>query len=260
MRIGASSACFYPEFTETGVERLQKIGIAYVELFMNTFQELDLQYRARLKQQLDAAGTQVLSFHPFTSAMESFFFSSAYERRLSDGIELYRRLFDCAAELGAKIFILHGDYKGTPFPFEGYCENFARLFSIAREYGLTLCQENVSRCRCGVAENVRRMRQLLGDEVRFVLDLKQAVRGGERIEEMLEAMGPSLAHLHLSDHTESRNCLPPGKGDFDFPAFFDQLRKMGYQGDAVVELYRDNFGSAQEIADAVGFLHCAQGE
>ena len=260
MRIGASSACFYPAFTEDGVEKLQQLGIDCIEIFMNTFQELDPQYRARLRRQLEAGGTRVLSFHPFTSAMESFFFASAYERRLADGIELYRRLFDCAAGLGAGIFVVHGDYKGTPFPFERYCENFARLSSIAREYGLTLCQENVSRCRCGIPANVYRMRRLLGDEVRFVLDLKQAVRGGEKIEEMLAAMGPSLAHLHLSDHTEDCSCLPPGKGQFDFAAFFAELRADGYQGDAVVELYRDNFGPEQEILDAVLFLRRAQAE
>ena len=258
MRIGASSACFYPSLTEDGVGQLQQLGIGCIEIFMNTFQELDPQYLARLKRQLETGGTRVLSFHPFTSAMETFFFASAYERRFADGIELYRRLFDAAAGLGAGIFVIHGDYKGTSFPFERYCENFARLSSVARGYGLTLCQENVSRCRCGVPDNVRRMRRLLGEDVRFALDLKQAVRGGEEIEEMLDAMGPSLAHLHLSDHADGRSCLPPGKGSFDFSAFFARLRGQGYPGDAVVELYRENFGTAQEILDAVRFLQDAQ--
>ena len=110
---------------------------------MNTFSELEPGYTAALQRQLAGQGTRVLSFHPFTSGMEPFFFATDYERRAADGRELYKRLFDCAARYGARIFTFHGDYKTTPYPFERYCENFAGLSALAREYGLLLCQENV---------------------------------------------------------------------------------------------------------------------
>ena len=254
MRVGVSSSCFYPDCTEDAVRRLQEAGIEEIELFLNTFSELEPGYTAALRRQLAAQGTRVLSFHPFTSGMEPFFFATDYGRRAADGRELYKRLFDCAAQYGARVFVFHGDYKTTPYPFERYCESFAGLSSLAREYGLLLCQENVVRCKCGSVDSVRRMRELLGREAHFALDLKQALRSGADIYDMLDAMGEGLAHIHISDHAPGRDCLAPGCGDFDFRAFFQGLRRIPYQGDVVVELYRSNFRNAEELAGSAAFL------
>ena len=60
--------------------------------------------------------------------MEPFFFATDYGRRAADGRELYKRLFDCAAQYGARVFVFHGDYKTTPYPFERYCESFADVY------------------------------------------------------------------------------------------------------------------------------------
>lgn len=236
------------------MRRLQEAGIEEIELFLNTFSELEPGYTAALRRQLAAQGTRVLSFHPFTSGMEPFFFATDYGRRAADGRELYKRLFDCAAQYGARVFVFHGDYKTTPYPFERYCESFAGLSSLAREYGLLLCQENVVRCKCGSVDSVRRMRELLGREAHFALDLKQALRSGADIYDMLDAMGEGLAHIHISDHAPGRDCLAPGCGDFDFRAFFQSLRRIPYQGDVVVELYRSNFRNAEELAGSAAFL------
>ena len=254
MKIGVSSSCFYPGHTEEGIRQLSGLNVQYIELFLNTFQELEKPYADVLRQSIEAAGMQVVSFHPFTSGMESFFFASAYDRRMEDGITLYRRLFESAAGYGAKVFVFHGDYKTSPFPFEKYCENFARLARAAQEYGLTLCQENVVRCKCGSLENIRRMRQLLGGQVHFALDLKQAIRSGEDIFEMCEAMGSSLAHVHISDSAPGRECLPPGQGSFDFARFFSQLEKLSYQGAVVIELYRGDFSNPDQLQQSVHFL------
>lgn len=254
MRVGVSSSCFYPACTEEAVRRLQEAGLGEIELFLNTFSELEPGYTAALQRQLAGQGTRVLSFHPFTSGMEPFFFATDYERRAADGRELYKRLFDCAARYGARIFTFHGDYKTTPYPFERYCENFAGLSALAREYGLLLCQENVVRCKCGSVDSVRRMRELLGREAHFTLDLKQALRSGADIYEMLEAMGEGLAHIHISDHAPGRDCLAPGCGNFDFRTFFRRLRRISYEGDVVIELYRNNFRDAEELAGSAAFL------
>lgn len=254
MKIGVSSSCFYPAHTEEGIRELNRLGIRQIELFLNAFQELEKNYADTLRRQLVDAGIEVVSFHPFTSGMESFFFSTAYDRRMEDGIALYRRLFETAAGYGAKIYVFHGDYKASPFPFEQYCENFARLAEVGAEYGVTLCQENVVRCRCGSLEKIRRMRQLLGDRAHFVLDLKQAVQSGENVFEMCSEMGPALAHIHISDSTPDRDCLPPGKGTFDFARFFSLLTELSYQEAAILELYRGNFEDPAELKQAVLYL------
>lgn len=254
MQIGASSSCFYPMHTERAAQLLQDAGFPVIELFLNAVCELEPSYTAALRRQLAQTGTRVISFHPFSSSMEPYYFATDYDRRSADGMELYRRLFDCAAGYGARFFNFHGDLKATPYPFERYCEKFLQLSRLAAQYGLTLCQENVARCKCGGIDNILQMRRLLGDEVHFTLDLKQALRSGANLFEMARAMGPALCHLHLSDHAPGRDCLAPGCGEFDFVRLFAQLAAGGYGGDAVIELYRDNFGDLAELCGAAGYL------
>ena len=98
------------------------------------------------------------------------------------------------------------------------------------------------------------MRRYLNDECAFVLDIKQAVRAGFSPFAMLEAMGGKIVHVHLSDHNRDENCLPPGKGDFDFSRLFRALSDVGFAGTPVIELYRRNFREIRELTEAKEYL------
>ena len=254
MQLGVSTSCYFPLETEESLAHLSAAGVRHAELFLNTLCETEPAFIAQLRAQCEADGMNIVAFHPFTSGMEPLYFASAYPRRVADGIKLYRKLFACAESLGAQIFTMHGDVKTNPVDFSYYCENFAALSEIATEYGLTLCQENVVRCKSGSVDNIRRMRQLLGDQVHFTLDVKQAVRSGEDPFDMLEAMAGRIGHVHLSDHTIQHDCLPPGKGDLDCAAFFRRLRATGFDGSVIVELYRENFAADQDLIDSLQYL------
>lgn len=255
MELGISTSCFFPLETELALEKLCSAGVSCTELFLNTLCETEPAFIEQLKGICAAHDARITAFHPFTSGMEPLYFASSYPRRVADGIKLYHKLFACARSLGADIFTMHGDSRQNPVDFTYYCENFANLSRIAREeYGITLCQENVVRCKSGSVDNIRRMRSLLGDEVHFTLDIKQAVRSGEDIFDMIEAMGSAIAHLHISDHTITQDCLPPGTGDTDYGVFFRRLRQVGFDGKVIIELYRQNFGDLEDLLAAKRYL------
>ncbi|MEG0804177.1 MAG: sugar phosphate isomerase/epimerase [Pygmaiobacter sp.] len=254
MQFGVSTSCFFPLETERALVRLGTIGVKRVELFLNTLCETEPQFMRELKEICAVNEMQIVAFHPFTSGMETLYFASNYPRRVSDGIKLYRKLFQCAKELGASVFTMHGDMKTNPVDFGYYCENFARLSEIAKEYDLVLCQENVVRCKAGSIDNIQRMRSLLGDEVHFTLDVKQALRSGEDIFDMIDAMAGRIYHVHVSDHTPQQDCLPPGAGELDFTRFFRRLTSAGFDGDMIVELYRKNFESDARLSESIDFL------
>lgn len=92
--------------------------------------------------------------------------------------------------------------------------------------------------RSASPEFIRTMRRELGAECAFVLDTKQAVMSGYAPEQLVEAMGERLVHVHLSDHTETESCLLPGEGSFDLIAFKSALCGVGYTGDVITEVYR----------------------
>lgn len=255
MQLGVSTSCFFPLETEESLRLLGDNNIHCAELFLNTLCESEPEFISELGSICAQRNVSIVALHPFTSGMETLYFASSYPRRVADGIKLYRKLFNCASQLGAEIFTMHGEMKNNPVDFSYYCENFARLNEIARkDYGLTLCQENVVRCKCGSSDTIRFMRKLLGDEVHFTLDVKQAVRSGEDVFEMMDAMGSGIRHVHISDHTIAQDCLPPGEGQMDYSVFFRRLRQLGFDNTVIIELYRQNFKDARQLAQSVRYL------
>lgn len=254
MRLGISTACFYPEETGSALLRLQQAGVGLVEIFFNTFSETEPAYVDRLQEQLARYGTAVSQFHPFSSAMETFFFASAYAPRLEDGMALYRRYFSVCRRLGIPRLVLHGQAVRSSYPFEQYCAHYSRLRAEGRAFGVEVLQENVVLYRTGTPEYIARMRADTGDDVGFVLDTKQLRRAGVPLAEMLEAMGDKIRHVHISDSDAGHDCLVPGDGTADFLPLRDHLRRIGYAGDIIIELYRDGFGEVEDLLRGLAHL------
>ncbi|MEG1639846.1 MAG: sugar phosphate isomerase/epimerase [Ruthenibacterium sp.] len=234
---------------------LQDAGVANVEIFFNTYRELESNYCTMLEKQLTAHHTQVSALHPFTSGMETFFFASLYQGRVEDGILQYKRYFEVCRQLSIPRVVFHGDYVQTPYPFAKHCENYLRLRTLAREYGVEFCQENVVRCKCGTPRFIEKMRELTDDDVSFVLDVKQMRRANVKTEEMLHAMAGKISHVHLSDETALCDCAVPGAGHYNFKKLFAQLQQMNFAGTMVVELYRGDFKNLQQLLDAACYLN-----
>ena len=247
MRAGISTACFYPQTPEEAVSYLSACRIPNIEIFFNSFSELRKDYLRELRTVLQNGGVQVLSVHPFTSGMEPILFFSDYERRVEDGLEMYRRYFDAANEVGAKILVLHGDRRGSNCSEERYFERFLRLSQLGKEFSVTVAQENVERCRSGDLSFLRRMKDALKTDAQFVLDVKQARRSGEDPMAFLEVLGQNICHVHISDGGPAGDCLPIGSGEMDFSAFFKKLRELYYRGGIILELYRQNFRTREEL-------------
>lgn len=250
MHCGISTACFYPQETVSALKLLCDAGIGTTEIFLNTFSELQPEYLSRLQEILFATNTYVAALHPFSSMLETFFFASDYQNRLQDGLALYRRYFETCRMLRIPRVVFHGDYVQTPFPFARHCENYLLLRKTAREYGVEFCQENVVRCKCGRPEYILQMREYTGDDVSFVLDVKQMRRAGVPLAEMMDAMRGKIAHVHLSDAVPENDCVTPGRGDFPFEALFRKLRQTGFSGDMMIELYRGGFSTLEELQKA----------
>ncbi len=246
MQFGISTSCFYPALTECAVRILAKEKVPATEMFINSFSELNPVYLRQLKEVLDHGGTRILSVHPFTCGLEPMLFFGEYRRRFEDGLELYKRYYEAAAILGAKYLVLHGDRKESALPEETYFERFAELDAAGRPYGIRLAQENVARCRSGSLSFLKNMKQALPDAA-FVLDVKQARRSGEDWREIVEALGSSLCHVHISGASGTEDCLSLLEGDFPLEKFLGTLKKNGFAGGVILELYRQNYGEYGEL-------------
>lgn len=247
MKIGVSTASLYPLETELALETLGKMGIKNTEIFINAECELKLSFIDILEDIKESYGMNITAIHPTMSLAEPFTIFSTYERRFNDALKSYTRYSEIAARLGAKYIIMHGGKPSINLEDEEYCERYMRLKNATLQNGVTVLQENVVNYRSGDLEFLRAMRDILGDEAEFCIDIKQAVRCGYCPIELIDDFLPNIRHMHISDHSVESDCQLPGKGGFDFNGMFSLLEKRGYNGSFMIEVYRNAYREYDEI-------------
>ncbi len=258
MPIGISTASLYPMDTSEALKVIAGFGIKHAEVFINTSSELEKGYLNMLKKTADDNGIKIAAIHPFTSAFESFMLFSGYKTRFYDMSEYYKKYYEAANILGAEVVVIHGDRKIGAVSDAEYFERFASLMENGRAQGVTVAQENVSMYRSADPEFIREMKRQIKD-VRFVFDVKQAVRSGYDPCLVLESMNKNVIHVHLSDNIQhegcdiikkdlkDKTCLLPGKGNFSFKQLFESLKLLQYKGVCVIEVYRNAYTDIKEL-------------
>ena len=224
--LGLSSACYYPLVTEEAFEKICLSGAKYAEIFFNSPSELEKEFIREMAAMQRAFGVDIVSVHPFMSFAEDFFLFSPYERRFTDTLPLYERFFEVCDTLGAKIFVIHGARIPGASSDEMYCERFAKLMDLGKTYGVSVCQENVVRYRSESPAYLKMMREALGEDFGVVLD------------------------VHISDYRADCDCAPPLAGLFDFAEFFDTMKRIGYDGVYIIELYEHSYRDRREIVES----------
>ncbi len=256
MRVGASSACFFPLETEKALDEVLRLGFKTAEVFFNTSSELEEPFVRELRKNADDHDAKILSVHPFSSSLESNCIFAEYSRRFDDFIGLYQKHFHAAAMLGANVVVIHGSVakQKRDLSDEFYFDRFQKLVDLGKREGVRVCQENVVRFRSQDVEFLKRMRTALGDDFNMVFDIKQAVRSGYDPFYVLDEFKNDIVHIHLSDNSPEADCMPPGRGCFDFKRLFDFMRQSNYNGGYVIEIYSKGYNVAEELKLSKNYL------
>lgn len=254
MQAGVSTACLYPQHLEEALYELALNGIGCSELFVNADSDITRSRVHTMRTMMDRYGTVCPSVHPFACPIEPLMLFSGYDRRVDDMIDYYRRYFEVMNRLDAKIFVFHGNDIRHEIPPEQYCERYIRLVNAGKEFGITVAQENVSRCQSGSLHFLREMKRLLGDDAHFVLDVKQAVRAAESPIHMLHMLGSHICHVHISDHSDKGDCLLIGAGNFRIRSFLEGLYRYSPDCTVMLELYRQSFRGISDLVSSYRML------
>lgn len=256
LKAGVSTACLYPTPVEEALYDLALGGVQHVEIFINTHSELRRSFIMSLVDIMRRFDVSCRSLHPFTCEMEPMMFFSNYERRLQDMLDYYRYYFAAMQALGAEIFIVHGNKTpGSSGSVQLYLERFSRIAELGKEFGVTVAQENVARCTSRSLDFLRTMKQQLGKDAKFVLDVKQAVRSQENPVTILKTLGESIVHVHISDHGPYGDCLMVGNGNFPVKNFLQTLSEVSPDCSVMLELYRSAFGSTADLVQNYQILN-----
>ena len=249
MKAGVSTACMYPTVLEKAFHILAENGVKTAEIFVNSHCELSDPYLGEMLAVQKEYGMEVVSVHPFTCGIEPMMLFTAYERRVDDMLDYYKKFFEYMNLFGASFFVLHGNKNQNACADEVYFERYLKMQETAESFGVCVVQENVSRCTSGSLDFLLKMKNALGEKAAFVLDVKQAHRAGHDPIEMVKALGGNIRHVHFSDSGKNGDCLKFGFGEYDNAAFFSELKACGFDGNVILELYRNGYGDETELAE-----------
>lgn len=258
MKIGISTSCLYPMLTEEALKRIGESGIKNTEIFFNSLGELKPNFVSELKTIKDYYGLNITSIHPTMSLAESFMLFSAYNRRLEEGLEWFKRYGEICSELGAKFVVLHGGKPNGILSDEEYFERFAKIGEVVFENGGTLLQENVVNYRAGDLGFLKEMAAYLKDKANYCLDVKQSMRNGYSPFDAFEELKDNIKHIHISDSSKEKDCMLPFRGNFDILSFIEKTKQAGYHGNYIVEVYSDAYNTYDELFSSVKSLIISQ--
>ncbi|PKK39422.1 hypothetical protein ABB02_01271 [Clostridiaceae bacterium JG1575] len=256
MRIGISTSCFFPELTPLEALRfLGEAGVDLVEIFWPGPLEQKAVELQPLRAICDAYQMTVASVHVISSAHEPLLFARKTATRRKY-LSLFEETLDAMEILGARLYVFHGGSLEveTPSDLQRLAQGYDDLLERCKARGVRLAQENVAGKALGDPRVLALVQGAMTNDLGLTLDLKQAVRGHTDPFRWLERFGPHLAHLHLNDQKKAVDCLLPGQGAFSYGALFQKLHDLDYTGDAVVEVYRDNYQRLDEVLAARQYL------
>jgi sugar phosphate isomerase/epimerase/predicted metal-dependent hydrolase len=244
LRLGLSSGALYPEVpTEEVPIVAARLGVADVELMLQTRGEYDPAFIRLIAGNCRAADVRVHAIHTFQSLHP---FATPYRRRTEEARALFDRAIAAAVELGARAVVWHGlrrDEARGPDDWERFVAVTAELAAACGAAGVTLAIENVSWCVVSSVRDVMALAARLPEvgppeAIGFAFDPFQAAEAGANPFMVLAGMEGRIVDVHVSDHREgdpAARHLPPGDGDLPWPALIRAIANSGYDGPLIAE-------------------------
>lgn len=254
MRLGLSTAAFYGRWeTEEAAAQIAKLPLDCCEVFLQSDSESTAEFAGLVREKL--CGMPCTSMHPLGGYENHM--AGRPARQMRDAFDHFRRVLDAGAALGAKTFVYHGrntpQLKPLPWNLAWNVEALAPMCEEAARRGMVIGWENVYWCQLTEPSRVLEARQAL-PQVRFTLDIKQAMRAGCDPIAFVHAMGDRLCNVHICDwHEDGTLCLP-GEGSFDFDGLFLALGEVGYKGPVILEPYLKLIKSGEALARSIAFM------
>ena len=247
LQLGLSTAAFYGKWeTEEAAKQIASLGFDCAEVFFQSDSENTTEFAQLVKRNLD--GVPCTSVHPL-GGYENYM-AGRPARQVRDAFDHFRRILDAGAELGAKTFVYHGRntpmLKALDWNLQWNIDAVGPMCEEAAQRGMVIGWENVCWCQLTEPSRVLEAKKAL-PQVRFTLDIKQAMRAGCDPIEFVHAMGDRLCNVHICDWDQEGKLCLPGEGVFDFANLTAALGEVGYHGPVIMEPYRALIRSGEAL-------------
>ena len=127
----------------------------------------------------------------------------------------------------------------TDEEFEGVCATLSGLLPVAADTGIEIHLES-SLPPKRFAELLARLPHPM---LKVNYDSGNSSSLGFKVQDEFSAYGKRIGSLHIKDRLLDGNTVPIGKGDADFPTLAASLKSIGYSGDFILQVARENPGN-----------------
>lgn len=259
MQTGISTASlFMRRNNEEALPLLNELGVKCAEVFLTSFSEYGEDFARILNER--KGQVSVNSVHILNSQIEPQLFS-AHERVKNDSYYFLDKVLSGAKLLGAPYYTFHGTARYKKSARDPQNDNFEKMgkglreiFNFCQKYGVTLCLENVEWSTYNRVGVFSALKNYVPD-LRGVLDVKQARIAGEGYEKYLQEMGKDIAYVHISDVDEAGKMCLPGQGVFNFESMIKRLQDVGFAGNLLIEVYKENYQNEAELKIACDYVN-----
>jgi len=260
VKVGMSTASFFPNEIMQGIDNIASMGIDTCEVFFNTYSEYRPEFASQLKKRADENGIKIHSVHALTTQFEPQLFSP-HEIQYKDALNMFLRVADAAKILDAKFYTFHGQafYKrNAKGNMQRTAERLSALTEKLKDRDLKLSLENVHWATFNKPSLLDEMKKY--DELTdlfFTLDIKQAVQSCFEPSDYIKAMGDKISTVHLCDYVQKEanieTCLP-GRGEVDFLELKKEIDKSGSSPAYIIEVYKGDYEDIEELKNSTIFL------
>lgn len=255
MKVGISTACFYPYInTEDTLDIIKELGFDLCEVFLEATEECNERFSYELKNKAEKLGIEVHSVHAFNGPFEPFLFDR-YERRRIEMVNRFSDICKAGSILGAKYYTFHGITGAmSNVAIDEIIKGMNGLCKIANSYNLGLSQENVSWCKSGELKYVRELQEKVEENLFYTLDIKQAFRSNVSPLDYLDIYGDGLSTVHINDASLHSSCLLPGDGNLNLGEVIKKVTALNPEVPFIIEVYRENFKTYKQLRSAKEYL------
>jgi len=254
LQLGISTAAFYGRWeTEDAAAQIAKLPLDCAEVFLQSDSENTAEFAQLVKEKL--GGMPCTSVHPL-GGYENYM-AGRPARQVRDAFAHFEQVLNAGQILGANTFVYHGRntplLSPLPWNLKWNREALEPMCALAEKYHMTIGWENVCWCQLTTPDRVLEAKEAL-PQVRFTLDIKQAMRAGCDPIAFVHAMGDRLCNVHVCDWTEDGRLCLPGEGCVDFDALMKALRSVGYTGPVTMEPYLALIKSDEALLRSIAFM------
>lgn len=265
--ICSDAFCKWP--FEKGFAIAAECGYQGVEIspyqLSNNVTKLSAARRAKLRQQAQQAGIEILGIHSLLAATTGFHLTSpdAAVRRATSGY--FKELARFCADLGGKIMVLGSPSQRSLQPGVSHADGMkyaAEVLTAAmpalKEAGVVLVLEPLGPSETNIlntaGEALELAKMVDSPNCRLHLDCKAMCEEPTPIPDLIRKYRHDFVHFHANDP----NRLGPGFGKLDFVPILKTLKEVDYRGWVSVEPVSFGPGPDRLVRESIAYLRKCQ--